>query len=426
MNHGPLIFLGAFLSMALSWFGMIAMPQIQIGRQEQVIIQPSNDRYPTDNPGLAEQGRAIYVANGCQYCHTRSIQAGITFNVVLADSGTNQNKARLIATLRNSDPEFTTTTASTIVDTAPQYVKRHLSKADADALADKLRVDGAKVDVALEYTGTDVRIGWGNRFSVAQDYLYDRPALVGQLRLGPDLSTVGARDKYVPWHLIHLYDPGTGSPGSQMPALHFLFEKRPLGSQPSPDSLKLPVSQIGVGVEIVPKPEAIALAHYLVSLRAYPPLAEAPGATPPPVPRQLTAALATNQAAAVAAMEQSLTNLSAAVTAARQALLTASFLAPANEADLRTKTEALGSAELALAIARADQFGRIQASADRLTSVQISALAQQGLRGGAPAGRGGGGGGGGRGAGGGGPPRGGAAPDPGAAAPANAPGGGAQ
>ena len=531
MNHGPLIFLGAFLTMAFSWFGMIVMPQIQFGRQEQAIVQPTNERYPTEKPGLAEQGRAVYVANGCQYCHTRSIQAGITFNVVLSDTGTNQNKTRLIDAVQKAIAGSTNgPSAASIVETAPQYVKRHLTKPQADLLAEQLKVDEAKVEVALEYTGLDIQRHWGNRFSVAQDYLYDQPALVGQLRLGPDLSNVGARYRFLPWHLIHLYDPDSGSPSSKMPALRFLFETRPIASStfsasdlvnlpslgtklkqpsrafdtwlaaqlssatkqalanyqgqgsneapfqnaivqdlnqilhgnsiyekqrfaevtlrsetqtlisdspqrsnpqllnrlliedayplevsrklenPSPNALRLPVSQIGAGIEVIPKPEAIALSYYLMSLTAYPGLAEAPAATEPPRPRQLTAALATNQAAAVALMEQQLTNQTAAVTAARQALLNASFTAPQNDVDLRTKIEDLRTAELALALARADHASKIQISADRLTSVQISALAAQSLRGGgAPRG---GGGGGGRGRGGGAPPDGGTAAPP--------------
>lgn len=429
MNHGPLIFLGSFLLMSLSWLGMIVMPQLQIGRQEQAIIQPTNERYPAVSPpGLAAQGRAVYVANGCQYCHTRSVQAGVTFNVVLSDAGTNFNKAALIAAVQKAMPESTTNAslAASIVETAPQYLARHLNKAEADLFAEKVRVDGAKVDVALEYTGLDIQRGWGNRYSVAQDFLEDQPALVGQLRLGPDLSNVGMRYRVLPWHLIHLYDPDSGSPSSKMPALRFLFETRRIGEKPSTNALRLPVSQIGEGNEVIPKPEAIQLAHYLMSLTGYPGLAEAPAATAPPRPRQLTAALSTNQTAAIALMEQQLTNQTAAVTAARSALLNASFTAPKNDADILTKTETLRSAELALALARADHTARIQTSADRLNSVQLSALNTQSLRGGggAPARGGGGGRGGGGAGGGGGAPRGGAPADAGTPAPPANRGGG--
>src|SRR4026209_1868625 len=38
--------------------------------------------------------------------------------------------------------------------------------------------------------GTDVARGWGIRRTVAQDYLHDRPALIGSLRIGPDLANI--------------------------------------------------------------------------------------------------------------------------------------------------------------------------------------------------------------------------------------------
>ena len=39
MNSGPLLFLGIFLSMAGSFWGLILLPQIQIGRQQPITIE---------------------------------------------------------------------------------------------------------------------------------------------------------------------------------------------------------------------------------------------------------------------------------------------------------------------------------------------------------------------------------------------------
>ena len=36
MNHGPLIFLGVFAALALSWFGLIFEPQLQLGTAQQI------------------------------------------------------------------------------------------------------------------------------------------------------------------------------------------------------------------------------------------------------------------------------------------------------------------------------------------------------------------------------------------------------
>src|SRR5690606_7245678 len=65
--------------------------------------------------------------------------------------------------------------------------------------------------------------GWG-RPSVAGDYYYDRPHLLGTMRTGPDLLNIGARQPSTDWHLGHLYQPRAYVPGSIMPSYPFLFD----------------------------------------------------------------------------------------------------------------------------------------------------------------------------------------------------------
>jgi len=82
MNHGPLIFLGSFLAMACSWFGLILMPQLQIGRQQSVVLPETGQLYPAPRPGAAAQGAQVYRANGCYYCHSQQVrQSDTLFNV---------------------------------------------------------------------------------------------------------------------------------------------------------------------------------------------------------------------------------------------------------------------------------------------------------------------------------------------------------
>jgi cytochrome c oxidase cbb3-type subunit 2 len=228
MNHGPLIFLGAFFTLACSWYGMVLMPHLQFGRDGQRETPGSSQVYPNPRPGLASQGREVYRANGCQYCHTQRVQP-------------------------------------------------------ASLASDQAR-------------------GWGRRHSVAQDYIHDAPVLLGTRRVGPDLANLALRrpadDAHtnLTWHLRHLYNPQITSPGSTMPPYPFLFLKRRLApNQPrSADALELPAALAPeTGYEIVPKPEALALAGYLLSLQADAPLFEAP----PPV----TAAPAGTNAPAPAA-----------------------------------------------------------------------------------------------------------------------------
>ena len=94
------------------------------------------------------------------------------------------------------------------------------------------------------------------------------------------------------------------------------------------------------------------------------------------------------QQAAVTQMNAGLANLNAAVTDARNALAASTFADTMNAADIQSKTAALGRAELALANARADAFGGLQATANKLTEGQVQNLARNQGQGG----RGGGGG----------------------------------
>jgi cytochrome c oxidase cbb3-type subunit 2 len=50
----------------------------------------------------------------------------------------------------------------------------------------------------------DTARGWG-RPSVAGDYAYDTPHLLGTMRTGPDLLNIGVRQPSAQWHLGHLY-----------------------------------------------------------------------------------------------------------------------------------------------------------------------------------------------------------------------------
>ncbi len=84
----------------------------------------------------------------------------------------------------------------------------------------------------------DLERGWGSRRSNPQDYIYDRPVLLGTMRTGPDLANVGARLTNDNWHFTHFYDPQLITPGSMMAPISFLFELRPIGQTPAPDALK--------------------------------------------------------------------------------------------------------------------------------------------------------------------------------------------
>jgi cytochrome c oxidase cbb3-type subunit 2 len=108
------------------------------------------------------------------------------------------------------------------------------------------------------------------RRTVAQDYLRDQPALVGTIRIGPDLSNIGARQPDARWHYVHLYNPRKVVPGSMMPPYRFLFEKRKLTGAAPQNAI------VEDGFHIVPNEDADALVAYLMSLQSQVSLFEAP------------------------------------------------------------------------------------------------------------------------------------------------------
>jgi cytochrome c oxidase cbb3-type subunit II len=162
--------------------------------------------------------------------------------------------------------------------------------------------------------GSDIARGWGGRTgkvqSVAQDYLYDTPVMLGSMRIGPDLANEGRRQTNEMVLLLHLYDPRNpqfGVPGSVMPPYKFLFQTRKLRPGRAPDADALPIQGLAANEEVVPTDDARALVAYLTSLHSDAVLFE----TPPPAPPPTNAPAGTN---AVTSTNAASTNASATGT----------------------------------------------------------------------------------------------------------------
>lgn len=101
-------------------------------------------------------------------------------------------------------------------------------------------VDGLKPYTALQLEGRDIYIREGcvgchsqmirpfraeteryGHYSVAGEFIYDRPFLWGSKRTGPDLHRVGGRYSD-DWHRVHLINPRDVVPESIMPAYPWL------------------------------------------------------------------------------------------------------------------------------------------------------------------------------------------------------------
>lgn len=129
----------------------------------------------------------------------------------------------------------------------------------------------------------DLARGWG-RATVAGDYAYDQPHLLGTMRTGPDLMNIGVRQPSEQWHLGHLFQPRAYVPGSIMPSYPFLFEIKPAAKVEEGEvEVMLPAGQVPEGQKVVARPAAIDLVRYLQSLnRSYPalPAADVAGVKP--------------------------------------------------------------------------------------------------------------------------------------------------
>ncbi|MGB8355461.1 MAG: cbb3-type cytochrome c oxidase subunit II [Chthoniobacteraceae bacterium] len=140
--------------------------------------------------------------------------------------------------------------------------------------------------VRPEQAGSDIERGWGKRRTVARDYIYDNPVVLGTIRNGPDLANMGDTEVIDPitqkprwqdaaWQLKHLYDPRSTVEDSAMPSYKYLFEKRKIASERSDDALKLDGDYaVESGYEVVPTTEAKDLVAYLLSLNRSHPLKE--------------------------------------------------------------------------------------------------------------------------------------------------------
>lgn len=103
-------------------------------------------------------------------------------------------------------------------------------------------VPGLKPYNALQLTGRDIYVREGcytchsqmvrpfraeteryGHFSVAGEFVYDRPFQWGSKRTGPDLHRVGGRYSD-DWHYVHLMNPSDVVPESNMPAYPWLAE----------------------------------------------------------------------------------------------------------------------------------------------------------------------------------------------------------
>jgi cytochrome c oxidase cbb3-type subunit 2 len=113
--------------------------------------------------------------------------------------------------------------------------------------------------------GSDQDRGWGERQSVARDYIYQTSVQLGESRIGQDLTNLAGRKPSAPDQddLLHMLYQGQGA----MPSYQFLFEAHKIQGEASSEALKLTGKQKPQsGFEIIPTTRAKELVAYLLSL----------------------------------------------------------------------------------------------------------------------------------------------------------------
>ena len=120
----------------------------------------------------------------------------------------------------------------------------------------------------------DAQRGWG-RASVAADYYYDSPHLLGTMRTGPDLFNIGARQPSADWQMGHLYQPRAYVPGSIMPSYPYLFDVKD-AAEPGDKLVNLPAGYAPLGKVVVAKPELQDLVTYLLGMDHTYPITDTP------------------------------------------------------------------------------------------------------------------------------------------------------
>lgn len=113
--------------------------------------------------------------------------------------------------------------------------------------------------------GSDQARGWGDRQSVARDYIYQVRPQLGAMRIGPDLANLAGRKPSAPdaEDLLKMLYVGSAT----HPAYAFLFENRAIVGERSVNALHLTGRlEPAAGREIVPTERAEVLVAYLLSL----------------------------------------------------------------------------------------------------------------------------------------------------------------
>ena len=259
---------GLLLVFCVSLSAMVFRASDQLSGLQYIDTQSEDGiefRYPVPLLGNARYGEAVYKANGCAACHTQQVTHESVVLDVKALAGEKNHAAVQEAISRFRNVTGRDASAGAVLGLPVgewETVVNGANAADASKARNFLAKAGASVDVQVRFRGEDLTQhdllnprgrDWGKRRSVAQDYLFAEPPMLGSVRIGPDLANVGARHSRDVLMRI-LLNPKTVRKNSKMPQHRFLFEKADEDDQGQhiinggyvPEGVKLP-PDVGMG-----------------------------------------------------------------------------------------------------------------------------------------------------------------------------------
>jgi len=210
MSRSTAIISGFFGAFALSCAALVLAPQAQLGSLQPVFAEEegkiTGDIYPIENPAV-EQGRAIYVREGCYTCHTQQVRD--------LQNGTDID--------RGWGPRRTV--ARDYIYERPPFL------------------GNSRLGPDLANVGS------------------------GKWRDEPETDTRKPKVRDAAWHYAHLFAPRALITESNHPPYRYLFKEVEVTGQRSQDALDVEDPHMpGPGRQVIPTEDAKKLVKYLLSL----------------------------------------------------------------------------------------------------------------------------------------------------------------
>jgi len=94
MKNGALLFLGLLAAILVSWGGVVAGANGQLGHLSPYYDDGDSQAYPLRQPGIASAGQLVYRDLNCAACHTQQVRRDGFGSDIARGWGTRQSVAR--------------------------------------------------------------------------------------------------------------------------------------------------------------------------------------------------------------------------------------------------------------------------------------------------------------------------------------------